>query len=165
MAADDDRPDQINTNLLPSAQFNKLERVANTFRETFVLPFRQTPRPVYYHRKFARVPTIDQCDISDEVCKYEATEQHERDKKVDMFKIKILRKRLTHCNWYWGANKYEKCQTEREQYQDSAVNYHLRYGELGRTSELYEYYMKQKHRMIWLRRRQEAGDATAAYTD
>lgn len=48
--------------------------------EKFVLPFRQKERPVYYHRRFERVPTIDQCEIDDPLCRYEANVQFQRDK-------------------------------------------------------------------------------------
>lgn len=34
----------------------------------------------YYHRRYPRVKTIDQCEIGDPVCVYEAQEQYKRDK-------------------------------------------------------------------------------------
>lgn len=39
-------------------------------------------RPAYYHRKFARVPTIDECHEGDFTCYFEANEQFKRDKYV-----------------------------------------------------------------------------------
>ena len=38
------------------------------------------PDYVYYHQKFRRVPTVDQCYIDDNVCLFEAQEQFNRDK-------------------------------------------------------------------------------------
>ena len=51
-----------------------------SFSEKFVLPFRPKDPPVYYHRRFNRVPTIDQCEIDDPLCRYEADAQFKRDK-------------------------------------------------------------------------------------
>ena len=34
----------------------------------------------YYHRRYPRVKTIDQCEVGDPVCVYEAQEQYKRDK-------------------------------------------------------------------------------------
>ncbi|WAQ95708.1 NDUBA-like protein [Mya arenaria] len=153
MADDEHETDPINSRLYEKQQFGTLEKFSSLIREKLVLPFRRAERPVYYHRKFARVPTVDQCRIDDEICKMEAGEQHKRDKMVDMCKVKILRKRLSECNWYWQENKFEKCSEQRDD------------GEIGRTQDVYENYMKQKHRMIWLRRRHEAGDTNAKYTD
>lgn len=165
MADDEHEPNPINSRLSEPLQHSNLDKLSSLIREKLVLPFRRAERPVYYHRKFARVPTIDQCRLDDEMCKFEAKEQQNRDKRVDMFKIKILRKRLSECNWYWQDSKFEKCAKQRDDFYDGTVNYHLRYGELARTADVYENYMKQKHRMIWVRRRHEAGDMEAKYTD
>ncbi|XP_045213921.1 NADH dehydrogenase [ubiquinone] 1 beta subcomplex subunit 10-like [Mercenaria mercenaria] len=134
-------------------------------REKFVLPFRQKERPVYYHRRFERVPTIDQCDIDDPLCRYEANVQFLRDKKVDSAILKILRRRLTECNAYWGADALHKCEKETETLKENMQNWYIRYGEIGYNMDVLEYYMKQKHRMIWLRRRKENGETDADYRD
>jgi NADH dehydrogenase (ubiquinone) 1 beta subcomplex subunit 10 len=34
----------------------------------------------YYHRKFRRIPSIDECEVGDEVCFYETNQQFKRDK-------------------------------------------------------------------------------------
>jgi NADH dehydrogenase (ubiquinone) 1 beta subcomplex subunit 10 len=36
----------------------------------------------YYHRRFKRVPTIDECVLRDMPCVFEANEQYKRDKYV-----------------------------------------------------------------------------------
>lgn len=142
----------------PSPVFDFFNSISAFFRNNIVLPLRKNEQPVYYHRKFPRVPTIDQCEIGDPVCRYEANEQYFRDKKVDTFKLKILRRRWTECNYYYGANKREKCKKERKDFEDNSVNYLIRYGEMARYEDSLEAYMKQKHRMIWMRRKQEAGE-------
>lgn len=48
--------------------------------ETVVVP-NQKPS-VYYHRKFPRVPTVDECYEADAVCMFEANEQFKRDMYV-----------------------------------------------------------------------------------
>jgi len=40
--------------------------------------------------------------------------------------MKILRKKLSECNWYWGDSKYEKCEKEREDFFNGSVNYVLK---------------------------------------
>ena len=50
--------------------------------EKIVLPLRPKETPVYYHRKFARVPTIDECELEDTICKFEASEQLIRDRYI-----------------------------------------------------------------------------------
>ena len=50
------------------------------FAEKIVDPIRSKNKQYYYHRRFRRVPTIDECEMGDEVCYYEANEQYKRDK-------------------------------------------------------------------------------------
>lgn len=50
------------------------------FIETIVEPNRQNYP--WYHQKFRRVPTIDQCFTDDPICKFEANQQFKRDKYV-----------------------------------------------------------------------------------
>ena len=56
----------------------------NFFVDRIVLPLRRWygADPVYYHRRFKRVPTIDQCFTDDIVCITEADKQFNRDRCV-----------------------------------------------------------------------------------
>ena len=48
--------------------------------EKVVEPLHEKNKTYYYHRRLRRVPTIDECDVGDEVCFFEANEQYKRDK-------------------------------------------------------------------------------------
>lgn len=50
--------------------------------EKIVEPLQNKNRTKWYHRKFPRVLTIDQCEVEDPVCIFEAQEQYRRDKYV-----------------------------------------------------------------------------------
>ena len=50
--------------------------------ETVVEPLHEKNKQYYFHRKFRRVPTIDECEIDDELCIFESNEQFKRDKFV-----------------------------------------------------------------------------------
>jgi NADH-ubiquinone oxidoreductase subunit 10 len=39
-------------------------------------------KSVYYHRRYRRVPTIDECTVNDPLCYFEANEQFKRDRLV-----------------------------------------------------------------------------------
>jgi len=54
-----------------------LDSPVTWFREIIVLPNRT--KTVYYHEKFRRAPTVDQCYTDDIACIYEAHEQFKRD--------------------------------------------------------------------------------------
>lgn len=56
---------------------------ATFFKEKIVDKF-QTNYP-YYHRKYPRVPTVDECDFEDHVCIFEANDQYLRDRFVLLF--------------------------------------------------------------------------------
>jgi len=55
-----------------------IDKPVTWFRETVVVPNRSDH--VYYHQKFRRVPTIDECYTDDAVCRFEAQQQFNRDK-------------------------------------------------------------------------------------
>lgn len=55
------------------------------FSENIVEPNQKTY--YWYHRKFQRVPTVDNCYDDDAVCKYEATRQMKRDRYDSFFSL------------------------------------------------------------------------------
>ncbi|XP_060576372.1 NADH dehydrogenase [ubiquinone] 1 beta subcomplex subunit 10-like [Ruditapes philippinarum] len=168
MSSTDGRTDGPETPLeryIPADSFQTLKKPVKFIREKFVLPFRSKDPPVYYHRRFERVPTIDQCEVDDPLCRYEANIQFIRDKQVDSAIIKILRRRLTECRAYWNEDAELKCQKEHSLFVDNLQNWFVKYGEMGFNVDVVSAYMKQKHRMIWLRRKHESGETDLQYRD
>ncbi len=53
-----------------------------------------------YHRRLNRVPTIDECYMSDWICREEAQMQFVRDKKVEGAIVRLLERRLDDCCIY-----------------------------------------------------------------
>ncbi|XP_046402209.1 NADH dehydrogenase [ubiquinone] 1 beta subcomplex subunit 10 [Ischnura elegans] len=125
------------------------------FREKIVEPNR--PTYYWYHQKFRRVPTIDQCYTDDVVCQMEANLQFKRDRLVDSSVLNILRMRFEDCTLYEGPNAPAKCKEILEQYEKAAENWFIKYGDLGGYGGAREAYMKQKHRLIWERRHGPVG--------
>ncbi|BFZ03264.1 hypothetical protein BsWGS_06303 [Bradybaena similaris] len=122
------------------------------FREKVVLPLQARNKEKFYHRRFNRVPTVDNCDFEDPVCVYEANEQFFRDKSVDSNIVKILRQRHIECEYWEGPDKKFKCRKFLEDYEDAAANWFIKYGDIKYRKGAIEAYMKQKHRQIWERR-------------
>jgi len=133
--------------------YNAVDKPATWFRETIVVPNRPTYN--YYHRKFRRVPTIDECYTDDELCIYEADEQYQRDRMVDSDILLILRQRRDDCYLYENPDFY-KCDKLKEAYNENLHNYFIKYGEMHVKADVRHAFMKQKHRMIWERRHPEA---------
>ncbi|KAI5698953.1 hypothetical protein M8J76_002359 [Diaphorina citri] len=131
-----------------------LEAPVIWFREKIVTPYR-TPYP-YYHQKFPRVPTIDQCYDDDSVCKFEANEQFKRDQKVDSVILHILRDRWSKCVMYQGPDQ-EVCLPLRKIYEEAEEAWFSKYGDMGYHQTCETAYMRQKHRMIWERRHGKIG--------
>uniref|UniRef100_A0A023FU05 NADH dehydrogenase [ubiquinone] 1 beta subcomplex subunit 10 n=1 Tax=Amblyomma parvum TaxID=251391 RepID=A0A023FU05_AMBPA len=119
-------------------------------RETIVEPNRAEYN--WYHRKYRRVPTIDECYTDDMMCKFEANEQYRRDREVDGKIVNLLARRRDDCMIYERANE-EKCQPIIEQYKEAEVNWFIKYGDLGPDATVVAAFMKQKHRLIAERRR------------
>ncbi|XP_013420178.1 NADH dehydrogenase [ubiquinone] 1 beta subcomplex subunit 10 [Lingula anatina] len=111
---------------------------------------------VYYHRKYNRVPTIDQCRVGDEICMYEANQQFKRDFLVDKEKMTLLRRRVKQCainnEFKEEVMLFESCKEIEDLYKNALLAYSIKYGELGAYPTAKSCYMKQKHRMIWERR-------------
>ncbi|KAI1291725.1 NADH dehydrogenase [ubiquinone] 1 beta subcomplex subunit 10 [Halotydeus destructor] len=120
------------------------------FRERIVEPNRK-PQP-YYHQKYRRVPTIDECYTDDVACMFEADQQFKRDRKVDSAIVTILRHRLSECVFYHGFDQSHKCKTLEDEYNDTVENWFIQYGDLSMYTSCVDAYMKQKHRMVWERR-------------
>jgi len=45
-----------------------------------VVPIQSRNKLQYYHRHYRRVPTIDECEIDDQLCMFEANDQYRRDR-------------------------------------------------------------------------------------
>uniref|UniRef100_A0A0B6ZK88 NADH dehydrogenase [ubiquinone] 1 beta subcomplex subunit 10 n=1 Tax=Arion vulgaris TaxID=1028688 RepID=A0A0B6ZK88_9EUPU len=132
--------------------FGAIDGPVTYFREKVVQPFQAKNKEKFYHRKFNRVPTFDQCDFEDPMCIYEADEQYYRDKLVDNKILKILRQRKIECYAWEGPDAAVKCKKFVDTYEDAATNWFIKYGDIRPGKGSREAYMKQKHRLIWERR-------------
>ncbi|KAF2879572.1 hypothetical protein ILUMI_26597 [Ignelater luminosus] len=153
---------------------NIVERVASTIygileapavwvREKVVEPNQQ--HYPWYHQKFRRVPTIDQCYTDDPVCYFEANMQYKRDRMVDTEILSILRQRFQDCTMYEAPDHVEKCSHLLQQYEEAAANWFTKYGDLGAYHNAKAAFMKQKHRMIWERRHGPVGSGMKQETE
>ncbi|KAG5894133.1 hypothetical protein JTB14_004071 [Gonioctena quinquepunctata] len=134
---------------------NILETPTVWVREKLVEP-NQKSQP-WYHQKFRRVPTIDECYTDDVICAFEANVQYKRDKQVETELLSILRERFEDCTMYEAPDHLEKCTPLFRQYEEAATNWFIKYGDLGAYHTAQAAYMKQKHRMIWERRHGPVG--------
>ncbi|KAK3796468.1 hypothetical protein RRG08_009245 [Elysia crispata] len=132
--------------------FRAVDGPVTYFRENIVEPLqRRNTSEKFYHRQFKRVPTIDQCDFEDPVCIYEADQQFFRDKQVDSNIVKFLRQRMIECITWEGPDSNYKCRKLQEDYETTATNWFIKYGDIRTHKGSIEAYMKQKHRLIWER--------------
>lgn len=92
-----------------------------SFTETIVTP-NQKQYP-WYHQRFRRVPTVDQCYTDDVCCIYEADQQFKRDRKVDSEILSILRQRFEDCVLYEAPDHLTKCQDIHEALKIGEVNW------------------------------------------
>lgn len=111
----------------------------------------------WYHQKFRRVPTIDQCYTDDVVCQFEADQQFKRDRLVDSEILNILRQRFEDCVHYESPDHKTKCVDILETYNKASEDWFIKYGDLGYYGAAKAAYMKQKHRMVWERRHGPVG--------
>jgi len=144
--------------------FNKFLGVlgapASAVRELIVEPIqsRNKDKIYYYHRRYRRVPTVDECYVDEQLCIFEAQQQFKRDKMVDDEILAILRQRRMECEHYHGATDAPKyCARLKEDYETAEANWFMKYGDLGHTKNVVNAYMKQKHRMLWERRHGPVG--------
>ncbi|XP_067670890.1 NADH dehydrogenase [ubiquinone] 1 beta subcomplex subunit 10-like [Haliotis asinina] len=133
--------------------FKIIDAPVTLFREKFVIPNQEKSTHKWYHRRFRRVPSFDECDVDDPICMYEAEEQYRRDKLVDNQILKILRQRKIECLAWEGPDASRKCKKVSEDYETSATNWFIKYGDIGASATGIDAYMKQKHRLIWERRK------------
>uniref|UniRef100_A0A1I8IVH6 NADH dehydrogenase [ubiquinone] 1 beta subcomplex subunit 10 n=1 Tax=Macrostomum lignano TaxID=282301 RepID=A0A1I8IVH6_9PLAT len=61
--------------------FKAFDLPTTWFKENVIDKYRK--KYPYYHRRYPRVPTIDQCFVDDELCNLEADEQYKRDRLSD----------------------------------------------------------------------------------
>lgn len=80
----------------------------------------------WYHQKFRRVPTIDECYTDDPICYYEANAQYRRDRQVDSEVLNILRKRFEDCTVYEAPDHVEKCSKLLQEYKDAETNWFIK---------------------------------------
>ncbi|KAK2576439.1 hypothetical protein KPH14_005772 [Odynerus spinipes] len=142
------------------AAFYLLDAPVVFFREKIVEPNQQ--KYPWYHEKFRRVPTIDECYTDDIVCYTEANLQYHRDRAVDDAIISILRARYEECMLYHGQDDKESCASIWKTFEDANTAWFTKYGDLGTTANAKHVYMKQKHRMVWERRHGPVGSGMKA---
>jgi len=99
-------------------------------RKNFVLKFRGPEYP-YYHQRFRRVPSIDQCYTDDAACVWEANEQFKRDRLVDRHILILLRNRMAQCVFYnREVNEFHNfdflCPKEKKDLKDAELNYFIK---------------------------------------
>lgn len=120
----------------------------------------------WYHKRYRRVPTIDECYMDDVVCREEANLQLERDRMVEDQIICILNKRLEECVFYnypsYGHSNHSLLETNpcfeiRKTRDRARLHHYIKYGDLRARPRVEDVFMKQKHRMIWERRHGPVG--------
>lgn len=130
------------------------------FKEKIVDKYRKNDE-VWYHKRFRRVPTVDECYTSDVICVQEANEQLRRDRKVEASIIAILQDRFNACNLFYKydtelfANRNDPespCYKAWHDWRNAQVNYYIKYGDMGYDMSSIDVLMKQKHRLVWERR-------------
>lgn len=99
-------------------------RVLLNFTESIVEPNQK--KQAWYHQRFQRVPTIDQCYTDDAVCRFEADQQFRRDRMVENEIVSILRQRFEDCTLYEAPDHIKKCKPILEQYEKAAENWFIK---------------------------------------
>eukprot|EP00057_Strongylocentrotus_purpuratus_P012954 XP_011667428.1 PREDICTED: NADH dehydrogenase [ubiquinone] 1 beta subcomplex subunit 10 [Strongylocentrotus purpuratus] len=94
-----------------------------TFVRDFVDSQRKRSPYYYYHQRFPRVPSIEECAVDDYVCMYEGNMQYKRDRLVDMEILKHLQKVLADCNLMEGPNAKQSCKAQLAEYEEAADGY------------------------------------------
>lgn len=154
-----DEEEPFKTRYLRFSQFvfGFIDKPATYFREKFVEPIQSKNKNYYYHRRFRRVPTVDECYTDDPVCYFEANEQFKRDKLVDDEVLCILRERRMDCETFYGHDAPVKCKKLADDYTEAETNWFVKYGDIGPIPNVMQAYFKQKHRHLWERRHGPVG--------
>ena len=156
---------------LPERDQNPGTRIGYGFISLFTVPAKWIREKVvtpnqqdypWYHKKYRRVPTIDECYMHDWVCREEANMQYRKDKLVEEQIIKLLRRRVEDCTIYEGPNSGDlednnPCYQMVQDWERASRNFYIKYGDLKHLARAEDVFMKQKHRMIWERRHGEVG--------
>lgn len=100
-------------------------KIPSSFDRKLISPLLEKKYP-WYHEKFRRVPTIDQCYTDDYVCIFEANQQYKRDKLVDNEILNIMRKRFEDCVLYEAPDHVAKCTPLIEAYNKAAENWFIK---------------------------------------
>lgn len=145
-----DPPPRNGFEKLCNSVYNLWDAPVTWFREKVVEPNRA--QYYWYHRKYPRVPEIDECSTNDIMCRYEANEQYKRDRDIDTKILQLLMRRRDDCMFYESPDT-DKCKPLAEAYTEAEVNWFIRYGDLGPHTDVLNAFMKQKHRMVAERRR------------
>jgi NADH dehydrogenase (ubiquinone) 1 beta subcomplex subunit 10 len=125
-------------------------------RKSIVEPMQDKNKRPYYQRQMSRVPDIDTCPVNDLACLWEANEQFRFDKGIDAQIVSILQYQFERCvEMHAKTTGVAKCVKALEEFEESGLNYFIKYGELGGSTDVKDAYMKQKHRLIWERRHPE----------
>ncbi|KRX26766.1 NADH dehydrogenase [ubiquinone] 1 beta subcomplex subunit 10 [Trichinella nelsoni] len=138
-----------------------LDIPATWMKENVVDPLQKDRKMPYYHQRFNRVRTIDECAVDDRVCYEEAQMQYHLDKMVDGYILDILRNRMQRCREYYMNNAEYKCAKCIDDFEQAELNFYIKYGDMGYYGDVLTAYTKQKHRMIWERRHPEIMAARA----
>lgn len=134
-----------------------LEAPVVQLREDHILPNQTHSK--WYHQKFRRVPTIDECYTDDPMCKFEADEQYRRDRLVDNNIVNILRQRFEDCVLYEAPDHLRKCKSILDAYKEAETNWFIKYGDIGGYHDVVKVFMKEKHRLVWERRKNSTDSA------
>lgn len=136
-----------------------IDKPVTLFREKVVEPIQGKNKYYYYHRKFRRVPNVDECPVGGQTCIYEANEQFKRDRRVDSEIVTLLMQRKLECETYYGMrmDADTHCQKERGDYKEASTNWFIKYGDLGGAGTVLDAYVKQKNRLLWERRHGPVG--------
>jgi len=157
MAQNDNLPDREAR--LPEVPPGFLGYLVGTgdFIKTKILPKLRRPEYPYYHRRYRRVPTVDECNADDTICIWEANQQYKRDRDVDKFILDNLRNRRQECFMHWKPDHDFKCGKEIQDFMEAERNWQMKHGDMGINATALNAYYKQKHRMVYERRHGPVG--------